>query len=123
MGYKIDTGVISQEDEFIGHGDYQCMMEMVHLENENAKLKDQLEQSEVDRKSATLQCESMRKDQNTLSVVEKENKRLRENWENLEKWVKGKKINFTGDDRFWRGYDDFHGDVRAKMKELEKGGE
>jgi hypothetical protein len=54
--------------------------------------------------------------------LEKENKRLRENWENLEKWVKGKKINFTGDDRFWRGYDDFHGDVRAKMEKLEKGG-
>ena len=56
-----------------------------------------------------------------IAKLEKENKRLRENWENLEKWVKGKKINFTGDDRFWRGYNDFHGDVRAKMEKLEGG--
>ena len=57
--------------------------EVKKLEKENAELKDLLEQSEVDRKSATLQCESMRKDQNTLSAVEKENKELREERQEL----------------------------------------
>jgi hypothetical protein len=52
---------------------------------------------------------------------EKENEELRENWENLREWMKGKKINFSGDDRFWRGYEDFYYDVKAKLKELEEG--
>ena len=47
-----------------------------------------------------------------------ENAELKKRWEDLERWVKQSKINFTGGDRFWAGYDDYHGDVRAKMKEL-----
>ena len=53
--------------------------------------------------------------------LREENKALRENWENLREWMKGKKINFSGDDRFWRGYEDFYYDVKAKLKELEGG--
>lgn len=114
MGYEIDTGVISQEDEFIGHGDYQCMMEMVHLENENVKLKDQLEQSEVDRKSATLQCESMRKDQNTLSAVEKENKRLRELFRRyIDMWLDNEGVHF---------FDCMSKEDEKKLIEIREGG-
>jgi len=49
-----------------------------------------------------------------------EHKKLKNNWKELKQWVKSKKINFSGEDRFWRGYDDFHGDVRAKIKEIEQ---
>ena len=34
MSYEIDNGAISQEDEFIGHGDYACMMHMAALKSE-----------------------------------------------------------------------------------------
>lgn len=39
MGYDIDNGAISQEDEFIGHGDYACMIHMSELEKEVAELR------------------------------------------------------------------------------------
>ena len=63
----------------------------------------------------------------TASYV-RENEELREelrefkkNWIELKEWMKGKKINFSGDDRFWQGYEDFYYDVKAKLKELEEG--
>jgi len=49
---------------------------------------------------------------------EEEIRELKERWEDLERWVKQQKISCTGGDRFWAGYDDYHGDVKAKMREL-----
>ena len=47
---------------------------------------------------------------------------LESNWEALKEWIKQNKINCTGGDRFWDGYDDFNGDVEDKIKELEARG-
>ena len=88
MGCGLEDQNITNRYEACRYG-YETALEDVNndivepLEKENQELKDQLEQSEVDRKSATLQCESMRKDQNTLSAVEKENKELREERQEL----------------------------------------
>ena len=38
--YSIDNGAISLEDEFIGHGDYACMMRMSALEKEVQELRE-----------------------------------------------------------------------------------
>jgi len=55
--------------------------------------------------------------------LEKENERLRANWDRLDQWVKSSKVNYTGEDRFWAGYDDYHGDLVAFIKELKETGE
>lgn len=50
-----------------------------------------------------------------------ENAALVKRWVELEAWIKGERINHTGGDRFWFGYEDMHGNIKAKMKELEGG--
>ena len=55
-----------------------------------------------------------------IVMLEAENAELKKRWEAFGAWVKESKISCTGDDRFWDGYDDYHGDVKDKMKELEK---
>jgi hypothetical protein len=57
----------------------------------------------------------------TLGMANNRINALEANWIELKEWMKGKKINFSGDDRFWRGYEDFYYDVKAKLKELEGG--
>lgn len=84
-----------------------CAAEYVR-ENDSLRFDLQAAKTELERKTFI----------NAELRAEKE--QLGANWESLKRWVKGKKINFSGDDRFWRGYEDFHGDVRAKMKELEE---
>ena len=54
-------------------------------------------------------------------LLNEELREFKKNWIELKEWMKGKKINFSGDDRFWQGYEDFYYDVKAKLKELEEG--
>lgn len=61
--------------------------------------------------------ESVEDERDKLKI---ENEKLRENLESLKKWHKGQKINFAGEDRFWKGYEDYHFNLKAKLKELEK---
>ena len=48
-------------------------------------------------------------------------KKLREDLDQLESWVKGQKINFTDCNAFFAGYEDYHLSLKAKMKEIKDG--
>jgi len=53
--------------------------------------------------------------------LEKEVAELRGNWANVKAWVKDSRINYSGGLQYWKGYEEFHGLVRMKIKELEGG--
>jgi len=88
------------------------------LEKENAELKAENQVLSIGIKGVTGAKVNLN---NAYAMLEAENKRLNSNWDNLEAWIKKSKINCTGGDRFWEGYDDFHGDVNCKIEEI-KGG-